>query len=154
MGIQDYHFITHWRFESPAERLYDLLSRPEQYPQWIKSFSLQVKLLRSGNSSGIGEIAGFAVKGCLPYVLRWELECVEAERPHTFTSLARGDLEGRGTWNFIRHGKETEIIFDWKVRGNKPLLRYTSFLFRPAFEWNHGWIMRRWEKDLRRALLL
>ena len=45
-----------------------------------------------------------------------------------------------------------EVAYDWRVRAEKPLLRYLSFVFRPVFEANHRWAMARGEESLRREL--
>ena len=34
------------------------------------------------------------------------------------------------------------IIYDWRIRANKPLLRYLSFIMKPIFSANHHWAMR------------
>ena len=152
MIFQDYQFVTKWKFQADAGRLYDLLSKPQEYSRWITSFPIQVEPVASGNSEGIGHADRFTVKGYLPYSLCWELECIEARRPYTFTSLATGDLEGRGTWIFRQHLQETEVVFDWKIKLCKPFLRQVSFFLRPVFKWNHDWVMARWKEDLERAL--
>ncbi len=41
------------------------------------------------------------------------------------------------------------ITYDWKVRGDKPLLRYLSFLLRGVFAANHHWAMAKGEESLR-----
>lgn len=153
MGARDYHFITHWRVEADAVEVYDLLSRPENFYRWMKSFPLlRVEPMTPGGPKGTGRTERFTVKSFLPYTLCWEMECVEAEPPHRFTSIARGDLSGRGIWTFIQKRIWTEITFDWKITVQKPLLRYTSFFLRPIFQWNHDWIMERWQNDLQRIL--
>jgi len=30
---------------------------------------------------------------------------------------------------------------DWRIRAEKPLLRYRSFLVKPVFGANHRWVM-------------
>jgi len=31
----------------------------------------------------------------------------------------------------------TDITYDWRIRADKPLLRYLSFVFKPIFSANH-----------------
>ena len=152
MGCSDYHFRTQWRFEAEAQEVYQLLSRPENFFQWLKNFSVRVESLAPGDENGIGRKECFTVKGYLPYTLSWQMECVEAHPPFGFTSAASGDLEGRGIWTFTQRWIWTDVTFDWKVTARKPFLRFTSFILRPVFMWNHDWIMNRWETDLRCAL--
>ena len=152
MTSHDYHFVTHWRVEAEAAMVYDLLSRPENFHQWIKSFPMHVEPVTPGGTNGIGRTERFTVRSFLPYSLCWEMECIEANPPHQFISRAKGDLNGRGIWTFVPRCMGTDITFDWKITVQKPLLRYTSFFLKPVFEWNHDWIMGRWERDLQTAL--
>jgi hypothetical protein len=39
-------------------------------------------------------------------------------------------------------------MYDWRIRADKPLLRYGSFVFRPIFGANHRWAMARGEESL------
>jgi uncharacterized protein YndB with AHSA1/START domain len=153
MGLNDYHFVTEWVLDAPPAKIYDLLSAPEKYQEWITGFFVKVESIKSGNADGIGKTDRFTVKGGLPYSLSWELRCIEAKKPDYFTSIASGDLEGRGTWIFTAQGPKTKVTFDWKITVRKPSLRRTAFLFRPLYELNHDWIMSRWKKDLQNALL-
>jgi hypothetical protein len=152
MGLHDYHFVTQWRFEADAGRLYDLLTHPENFKSWIHRFSIRTEPLAAGDADGVGRTVRFTVQGFLPYSLQWEMRCLEAKRPFQFISAASGDLEGRGIWTFTSRRDWTDVAFDWKVTVRKPLLRVTALLFRPFFAWNHDWIMDRWEQDIRRVL--
>jgi len=40
------------------------------------------------------------------------------------------------------------ITYDWKIRADKALLRYLSFLLKPVFAMNHRWAMAQGEKSL------
>ena len=44
------------------------------------------------------------------------------------------------------------MTYDWKIRADKPLLRYLSFLLKPIFSANHRWAMAQGEKALRAEL--
>jgi hypothetical protein len=50
------------------------------------------------------------------------------------------------------HGEDLEIVFDWRLRAEKPLLKSLSFLLKPLFRRNHRWAMERGEQGLRREL--
>ena len=45
-----------------------------------------------------------------------------------------------------------DIVYDWQLRAEKPLLRDLSFVLRPLFEANHRWAMARGETSLRLEL--
>lgn len=44
------------------------------------------------------------------------------------------------------------ITYDWRIRADKPLLRYLSFAMRPIFAANHRWAMAKGEESLRLEL--
>lgn len=62
--------------------------------------------------------------------------------------MASGDFVGRGVWSIVQDGAFVDVSFDWKLLAEKPLLRYLSFLLKPAFEANHRWAMEQGRKDL------
>jgi hypothetical protein len=72
--------------------------------------------------------------------------------PHGFTIEATGDFVGRGVWTFEQDGDWVNMTYDWRIRTNKPLLRYGAFLFKPLYEWNHRWAMKKGEESLKLEL--
>ncbi|HLK22360.1 MAG TPA: hypothetical protein VKT81_25610, partial [Bryobacteraceae bacterium] len=87
-------------------------------------------------------------KGWLPYTLHWFFRVTENRRPFGFSLEAWGDFEGTGVWTFVQDGRFVNITYDWKIRAEKPLLRYLSFLLKPIFSANHRWAMARGEESL------
>jgi hypothetical protein len=80
------------------------------------------------------------------------LQVTERRHPHGFSLEAWGDFNGSGTWTFAPDGPFADIAYDWRIRADKPLLRYLSFLFKPFFSANHRWAMARGEESLRLEL--
>ena len=109
--------------------------------------------LQKGDDDGIGQVYSLYTKGWLPYRLRWNFRVVESRKPFGWTLEAWGDFVGRGSWTFEEDGRWVDITYDWKIRADKPLLRYFSFLLKPIFAANHGWAMTRGEKSLKRELV-
>jgi len=109
--------------------------------------------IKTGDPEGVNRIVGFEMRGWLPYTLRWQLRCTEAQKPHGFASESSGDFVGRGVWSFKQDGPTVDIIFDWKVQTEKPFLRYFSFLLKPFFTANHNWVMKKWEESLKAELI-
>jgi hypothetical protein len=103
-------------------------------------------------SPSVGRCFRVRTKGWLPYTLDWELEVVESRYPHGFTLVARGDFDGRGVWTFQQDGACVDIVYDWRLRAEKPLLKSLSFLMRPLFEANHRWAMAQGEESLKLEL--
>jgi hypothetical protein len=51
-------------------------------------------------------------------------------------------------WTFDQKGEIVDARYDWRIRADKPLLRYGTFVFRPIFGANHRWAMARGEESL------
>jgi len=148
----DYHFVTKWRVAGTCEEVSDVLGDPLDLPRWWPMVYLEVVELRAPTAAGTGRRVRLLTKGKLPYKLRWEFEVIESRFPYGFTIAATGDFEGTGTWTFVQSGPLVDITFDWRIRAEKPLLRWLSFVFKPIFEANHRWAMARGEECLVREL--
>jgi len=136
-----YRFITRWRFQATADAIYSILSEPTEYPRWWPSVYLMVRQLAPGH-------VRLLTRGWLPYRLRWDATNVEAHPPSRLTIRASGDFKGEGVWSIVKDGEFCDVTFDWKVNAIKPLLRYLTFLLRPAFEANHRWAMEQGSRSL------
>jgi hypothetical protein len=151
-AANDYHFVTHWQLEGTAEEVYGIIEDVESLVRWWPSVYLEVKVLEPGNQQGVGKVASLVTKGWLPYTLRWNLRVTDARRPDTSTLEAWGDFVGRGIWTFEPAGPMVNVTYDWKIRADKALLRYLSFLIKPIFSANHRWAMARGEESLKLEL--
>jgi uncharacterized protein YndB with AHSA1/START domain len=140
-GMATYRFVDTWHVPAAAEDVYDLLSRPRDYPRWWGDAFLEGE--GDAGPASPGKRARLVTRGRLPYRLRWELVCVEATAPHRLVSRVHGDFEGAGTWTIEDEGGGTRATLVWEVDVRKPLVRRTTVLLRPLFAWNHGWAMRR-----------
>jgi len=146
--LNEYHFITYWRVQGSAEDAYDLIHDPAGYARWWPAVYLGVEDLDVGGESGLGRRVRFHTKGWLPYTLLWESCAIRAERPHMLIIRATGDFDGRGIWQFHQLGEFVEVVFDWKLTADKPLLKHASPLLKPVFEANHRWAMAQGERSL------
>jgi hypothetical protein len=152
MATNDYHFITRWRMQSTAEEIFDILTNGPELARWWPSVYLDVKQLEPGDEHGLGKVISLFTKGWLPYDLRWQFRVVEARYPRGFTLQAWGDFVGRGIWTIEPDGEWVTITYDWKIRADKPLFRYLSFIMKPLFSANHRWAMARGEESLKLEL--
>jgi len=143
---RDYIFVTRWRVEASIEEVSEILDDATSLPRWWPSVYLEVRKLPDG-------VVDLYTKGWLPYTLRWRFRVLESRKPHGFTLEAWGDLVGRGEWTLTQDGRYAEIVYDWRVRADKPILRYGSFIFKPIFAANHRWAMARGEESLKLELL-
>jgi hypothetical protein len=152
MSANDYHFITHWRVPGTVEEVAEILSEATDLPRWWPAVYLDVQEIKPGDEEGIGKEVSLYTKGWLPYTLRWHFRVTESDYPHGFALEAWGDFVGRGEWTLWQNGRWVDVTYDWRLRAEKPLLRYLSLLLRPIFEANHRWAMARGEESLRLEL--
>jgi hypothetical protein len=151
MPTNDYHFITRWRVQGAADEIARIIADAPALMRWWPSVYLDVRELEPGDERGLGKVVSLYTKGWLPYTLRWQFR-VSEQRADGFTLQAWGDFVGRGIWTFEQDGAWANIIYDWKIRADKPLLRAFSFLLKPIFAANHYWAMARGEESLRLEL--
>jgi uncharacterized protein YndB with AHSA1/START domain len=152
VASHDYRFDTRWRVRASPEEVADIIGDPLALPRWWPSVYLSATESAPGDADGVGRVLELHTRGWLPYTLRWSFRVVEADRPRRFAIQARGDFEGTGTWTFTPDGDSTDVEFLWMIRARKSLLRWLSFLLRPAFSANHEWAMRRGLESLQDEL--
>lgn len=148
MATNDYHFITHWRVRGTVEEVAAILRDPEDLARWWPSVYLNVRQLEPTDEHGLGGLAQLHTKGWLPYNLHWQFRITRADYPHKWRLDATGDFNGRGIWTLEQDGEWVNVKYDWKLRADKPLLRYFSFLMKPVFSANHRWAMKKGEESL------
>jgi hypothetical protein len=146
MPANEYHFVSHWRVQSTIEEVADVLSHAPDLARWWPSVYLSVKQSEPGGPVEL------ITKGRLSYTIHWFFRVTESNLPHGFSIEAWGDFQGRGVWTFQQDGAFVNIVYDWRLRAEKPLLRYLSFLLKPVFSANHRWAMARGEESLKAEL--
>ncbi len=151
MATNDYHFITTWRVKSTIEEVSEIIGDPRGLVRWWPSVYLDVKVLEEGDQRGLGRVVSLYTKGWLPYTLRWDFRVTEVQ-PNGFTLVAWGDFDGRGIWTFEQDDEWVNVTYDWKIKAEKPLLRYFSFVMKPIFAANHRWAMAKGEESLKLEL--
>jgi hypothetical protein len=152
MPSNDYHFITHWRVAGTVEEVAEVIGDAPGLARWWPSVYLDVQELEPGGDSGVGKVVSLYTKGWLPYTLRWQFRVTESDPPNGFRLEAWGDFVGRGIWRFEQDGDFVDIVYDWKIRADKALLRTFSFLLKPVFSANHKWAMQKGEESLQLEL--
>ena len=149
----EYAFTTHWRVPGTCQEISEILGNGPDLVRWWPSVYLAVQELEPGNTDGIGKVVSLHTKGWLPYTLRWQFRITDNRSPHGFSLEAWGDFVGTGDWTFAQDGDWVNITYDWRIRANKPLLRWLSFIMKPIFSANHHWAMRQGEESLKRELI-
>jgi hypothetical protein len=152
MSSNEYHFITRWRVKGTTDEIFDVISRPLDYPRWWPSVYLRTEEIEPGDEHGIGRRIRLHTKGWLPYTLLWESTSTESVKPQRIAIRADGDFLGRGIWTFEQDGECVNSTFDWKLTAEKPLLRWFSIFLKPIFSANHRWAMQRGLESLKLEL--
>src|SRR5688572_9477524 len=152
MAANKYHFVSRWRVEGTMQEVTDILGDAADLVRWWPSVYLDVQVVEPGEPNGLGKVVKLYTKGWLPYTLRWNFRVTEAGSD-TYTLKAEGDFDGTGVWTFKPDGKFVDVIYDWTISAEKPILRYFSFIMKPLFEANHRWSMAQGEESLKLELL-
>jgi hypothetical protein len=151
--LAEYHFITNWRIAGTAPEVAEVLGDPLGLTRWWPSVYLAVREIEPGNpETHVGRVIDLYTKGWLPYTLRWRFKVTEARGAGGFSLVAEGDFVGTGVWTLEQEGDIVNVRYDWRIRADKPLLRYGSLVFRPIFKANHRWAMARGEESLKLEL--
>ena len=145
-------FVTNWRVLSSCQEISEVLGDAPDLTRWWPSVYLEVQEVEPGNKNGVGKVVKLFTKGWLPYTLRWQFRVTANRSPYGFSLQAWGDFVGTGDWTFTQNGDWVDITYDWRVRADKPLLRWLSFIMKPIFSANHHWAMRKGEESLKLEL--
>jgi hypothetical protein len=152
MAGNEYHFITTWRVKAALSEVNDIIGNAPDLSRWWPAVYLEVKELENGDERGVGKVIDLCTKGWLPYTLRWQFRVIESRYPYGFALEAWGDFVGRGIWTFEPDGGYVNVLYDWNIRADKPLLRYLSFIMKPIFSANHRWAMQKGLESLQLEL--
>jgi len=152
MPANEYVFVTRWRVEGTCGEVADILGDPMALPRWWPSVYLSVTEFAPPDAHGVGRRVRLLTKGWLPYTLSWDFVVTESNYPYGFSIAASGDFDGSGVWTFAQDGACVDIVYDWRIRAEKPLLRALSFVLKPLFAANHRWAMAQGETSLKLEL--
>lgn len=136
-----YSFTTHWKVHAPIERAWEAISQPLAWPNWWKGV-VAVEELEPGEESGLGALHRYTWKSALPYRLTFDMRVTKVEEPVRLEGRASGELEGDGVWTFTPDRDWTDIVYRWDIATTRPWMNLLAPLLRPAFAWNHDWVMR------------
>jgi uncharacterized protein YndB with AHSA1/START domain len=150
--MAEYAFLTTWLLESPREPVWEALHDQASWPSWWRGVEEAEELSRPPDGADIGTVARMVWKSLLPYRVEFEVTTTRVERPHLLEGHAVGELEGTGRWRLYEQGGVTAVLYEWNVSTAKPWMNLFAPLLRPAFEWNHDWVMARGGEGIARLL--
>lgn len=145
--MPDYRFLSTWLLEAERERVWEAIHASERWPSWWRGVEHVIRL-EDGDADGLGQLDRFTWRSRLPYELSFEMRTTRVERPHLLEGAASGELEGSGRWRLFEESPNgaadavTAVTYEWGVSTTKRWMNALTPLLRPAFEWNHDWVMR------------
>jgi hypothetical protein len=149
VASNQYHFEDHWDVPFPIERVWDVLSRPKEFPLWWKGVYLSVESLDDSTEPRVGSRVTAIARGWLPYKLRFTIETVALKKPHLIAFKATGDFKTDASrWILTPNSKGAHVVLDWNPIVEKPVVKLLSPLLKPLFRWNHRWTMERGERQI------
>ena len=149
--MTDYSFLTTWLLDSPREPVWEAIYDQESWPQWWRGVE-EARELRPGTEDGVGSVARMVWKSLLPYRVSFEVTTKRVEPYHLLEGHAVGELSGVGRWRLYEDEGVTAVLYEWNVATSKPWMNLFAPLAKPAFEWNHDWVMARGGEGMARLL--
>lgn len=146
-----YALVTQWLLAAPAERIFDALETPEEWPRWWPYVHSVANLAR-GDAQGIGAVWRYTWSSRLPYRLTFDMTTTRATRPQMIEATAAGDVTGVGRWTLAAAGAASRVRYEWTVATGKRWMRALAPLLAPVFEWNHDAVMAAGGRGLARHL--
>jgi uncharacterized protein YndB with AHSA1/START domain len=149
--MADYSFVTQWSFRAPLARVWELVYRSEEWPEWWRGVE-RVECVEAGGADGLGSVRRYTWRSRLPYRLAFDMRLTRLEPMSLIEGEAVGELSGTGRWRFAQEGEATRVRYDWDVRTTKPWMNLLAPLARPLFKWNHDVVMEWGAQGLARRL--
>jgi Activator of Hsp90 ATPase homolog 1-like protein len=151
MASNKYHFEDHWEVPFPIENVWEVLSRPREFPVWWQGVYLSAEPLdHSSTEPRVGARVAAVARGWLPYKLHFTIETIELQKPTLIVFKASGDFETDGSrWILARNNNGgTHVVLDWNPIVEKPIVKLLSPILKPIFRWNHNWTMIRGQRQI------
>jgi hypothetical protein len=104
--------------------------------------------LEPGGENGVGALSRLQWRSKLPYSLEFDVRVTRAEPPFLLEAQASGELEGVGVWRLYSGALGTAAVYSWDVSTTRGWMNRIAPLARPAFTWNHDYVMRQGAEGL------
>ena len=138
-----YSFLTTWCVAAPLERVWDVLSDPEGYPEWWKGVR-EVTVLEPGEGGGrgVGTLYRLRWRSKLPYSLEFDSRVTRQSRRTCSRATPAASSRAIGAWRLYEGAAGTAAIYGWDVSTTRAWMNAAGPLARPVFTWNHDYVMR------------
>ena len=146
-----YEFLTTWVLDAPRDRVWEAIWESERWPEWWRGVERVVEL-EPGDENGVGQLVRYVWRSKLPYELSFDMRTTRVEPPRLLEGQASGELAGTGRWRLYEQDGTTAVVYEWNVSTTRPWMNALAPLLRPAFAWNHDWVMGNGGRGLARLL--
>jgi hypothetical protein len=141
-------FDRRWELAVPPDRLWDVLSRTEDYPRWWSWLDrFQADGLRPGS------VARFTVRPPLPYRLHVVVAVERVDPCASVDVRVTGDLDGPARLEIAPCGAGSEARLRWSLHLRRPLLVRIERVARPAMVWGHDAVVAAGVRQFRHRAL-
>ncbi len=130
--MRTFEFTDAWVVDAAPERVGQVLSDLERYPEWWPQ-------IRAVASLGDDD-ARVLCRSALPYTLDLLLHAISREPPLLEVELS-GDLDGVVRWQLTPLAEGTRLDYEQRVTLGSRTLRAASLVAAPAMRWNHARMM-------------
>jgi hypothetical protein len=137
--VRPFRFDRRWAFDVPADRLWESLTRTDDYRRWWP-------WLRELSGDGLvpGGRSTCVVRAPIPYTLRFTVEIVDLVPGQRIDAVVKGDLAGPAHLEVRSLGasrRGSEVRLSWQMKLQRPVLRAAARVGRPVMEWGHDWVV-------------
>lgn len=150
--MAEYAFLTTWLLDSPRQPVWEALHDQASWPSWWRGVEEAEELSRPPGGEDVGTVSRMVWKSLLPYRVEFKVTTTRVEPEQLLEGHAVGELEGVGRWRLYEQDGVTAVLYEWNVSTTKPWMNLFAPLLRPAFEWNHDWVMARGGEGIARLL--
>jgi hypothetical protein len=128
---REHVFVDEWEVEAPILAVFRALCDATTYPRWWRPVYL---LVEADGPLRVGRVARERFTGRLPRELSAQSELIRLEPPREFEASVFGDVSGRRVCLLSKPSDRlVHVRFELRV--------LLSASRRPAFRWNHRWVM-------------
>ena len=139
MSLPKHHLATSWHLRSPAEAVFDVISRPVDLPLWWPATFPEVLELDPGDERSLGSILRLEIRGWLPYILNCHVRVLGIVPGQSLSFEIWGDVSGTGVLTTLDRGEWTELRIEADFSIRKSPVRNFSRFAPWLFAANHGW---------------
>lgn len=137
-----YHFLSTYELTPDPEQIWAALTDVRTWPAWWRWLKRIDVVREPDGPDGVGGIYRNHVRAKTGYGFVYTTEIVEADPLRRIDIVSAGDIVGRGRF-LMAPGAEggTSLAFAWLVETPRWWMNLLAPIARPAFTWNHDYLM-------------